>query len=85
MSQVEVPTALNTGSNTPAEADSFFCALFGSHEPYDEDELAELYPTRGSYVWQVIRAERQNVRDGYVVKADSKQNRREAVKSGIGG
>ncbi|MBB4935546.1 hypothetical protein F4561_006440 [Lipingzhangella halophila] len=85
LSQVEVPTALNTGSNTPAEADSFFCALFGSHEPYDEDELAELYPTRGSYVWQVIRAERQNVRDGYVVKADSKQNRREAVKSGIGG
>jgi hypothetical protein len=85
LSQLEVPTALNTGTNRAADPDNAFCYLFGTHQPYTEEELAERYPRRGAYVSQVVRAETRNVRAGYVTRADSGENRREAVRSGIGG
>ncbi|MDA0564258.1 hypothetical protein LG943_07955 [Streptomonospora sp. S1-112] len=85
LSQVEVPTALNTGSNRPAGPGNEFCVLFGSHVPYGEDRLAELYPTRAGYLAAVARVELRNVRDGYVTRADSARNRREAALSGVGG
>ncbi|WP_233571090.1 alpha/beta hydrolase domain-containing protein [Nocardiopsis sp. Huas11] len=84
LSQVEVPTALNTGTNRAADADSTFCYLFGSHRPYDEEELAERYPRRGSYVSSVVRTDVQNVRSGYLTRADARENRHEAVRSGVG-
>lgn len=83
LSQVEVPTALDTGINAPADPDDFFCVLFGSHEPFDEDELAERYPVHGQYVSAVNRAENVNVQEGYITRADSKQNRRDAARFGI--
>ncbi|MFV2195564.1 alpha/beta hydrolase domain-containing protein [Nocardiopsis sp. LOL_012] len=85
LSQVEVPIALNTGVNTGATQESaFFCTLYGSHEPYAEAELDELYRSHGSYVRQVARTERQNVRDGYITLADSLHNRVEAARSDVG-
>ncbi|WP_236567935.1 MULTISPECIES: alpha/beta hydrolase domain-containing protein [unclassified Nocardiopsis] len=80
LSQVEVPRALNTGANAPAGPDSYFCALFGTHVPFDEAELAERYPSRGRYVSEVNRVESANLRQGYVTRADSLANRREAAR-----
>jgi Alpha/beta hydrolase domain len=80
LSQVEVPTALNTGDN----AGESFCRLFGTHVPFDEATLDELYPTHGAYVGAVARTDRGNVRAGYIVPADARQNLRDAVHSPIG-
>ncbi len=85
LSQVEVPTALNTGENSGAAPESAFCRLFGSHEPYSEAELSERYPNRGSYLSEVVRAEKENVRSGYVTREDSRKNWQEAREAGIGG
>ncbi|WP_052809361.1 alpha/beta hydrolase domain-containing protein [Streptomonospora alba] len=87
LSQVEVPTALNTGANAPA-ADgetNRFCVLFGTHAPYSEEKLAELYPTRGEYIRSVTKVDNRNVRDGYITRRDAAANRHDAVWSGIGG
>lgn len=84
LSQVEVPTALNTGTNAGSGDDAFFCSLFGTHVPYTRDELDERYRNHGDYVSRVDRAERRNVGDGYITRADSRENRREAARSGVG-
>ena len=70
LSQVSVPTALNTGDNSGET----FCFLFGSHEPFDDDLLARLYPTYGRYASAVARADAANVRAGFLLPADVKQN-----------
>jgi hypothetical protein len=75
LSQVQEPTALDTGINSGAS----FCFLFGSHRPFDAAQLAALHPTRGGYVAGVGRADRANVRAGYLQPADARQNHREAV------
>ena len=80
LSQVEVPRALNTGVNTPSDPESFFCALFGSHVPFDEEELAERYSGHGAYTTAVNRQESANLRDGYITREDSAQNRRDALR-----
>ncbi|MGH9136656.1 MAG: alpha/beta hydrolase domain-containing protein [Acidimicrobiales bacterium] len=97
LSQIDVPTAVNHGFNAAdpnAEQSSQFCFLFGSHIPADETpvpafgvgelDLDRLYRSHGAYVAAVNRVEKRNVRDGFVVLADSLQNRREAAQSDIG-
>lgn len=80
LSQVAVPTALNTGDN----AGPSFCTLFGTHVPFDEATLDALYPHHGRYVAAVARADRRNVRAGFIVPADARQNLADARESGIG-
>ncbi|MDT0330428.1 alpha/beta hydrolase domain-containing protein [Nocardiopsis lambiniae] len=80
LSQVEVPRALNTGSNAPLDAESYFCVLFGSHRPFDEAELAERYPSHGRYASAVNRVESENLRRGHITREDSRENRREAAR-----
>lgn len=80
-SQVTVPTARNTGDN----AGQSFCFLFGSHQSFDQATLDELYPTRGSYLAQVVRADLGNVHAGYLLPADALGNLRDAVGSAVGG
>jgi Alpha/beta hydrolase domain len=80
LSQVEVPTALNTGDN----GGQSFCVLFGTHVPFDDATLDQLYPRHGPYVGAVARTDRRNVRAGYIVPADAHQNLLDAVHSGIG-
>jgi hypothetical protein len=80
LSQVEAPTALNTGDN----AGETFCFLFGSHEPFDEEKLDELHPTRTGYLAEVARTDARNVRAGYLLPGDARDNLREAVASGVG-
>jgi hypothetical protein len=80
LSQVAVPTALNTGDNSGES----FCFLFGTHVPFDDDRLDRLYRSHGGYVSAVRRADIRNVRAGYLLPDDARENLREAVGSDIG-
>ncbi|WP_327011161.1 alpha/beta hydrolase domain-containing protein [Dactylosporangium sp. NBC_01737] len=70
LSQVSVPTALNTGDNTGET----FCRLFGTHQPFDAATLDRLYPHRTGYLAKVVLADLANVRAGYLLPADAWQN-----------
>lgn len=74
LSQVAVPTALNTGDNSGET----FCRLFGTHVPFDARTLARLYPTRAAYLVRVVAADAANVRAGHLLPADAKRNLEEA-------
>jgi hypothetical protein len=80
LSQVAVPIALNTGSNSGES----FCFLFGTYVPFETEQLAALYRNLGAYVSRVAQANDANVAAGYIVEADSEANKAEAARSGIG-
>ncbi|GAA2206525.1 alpha/beta hydrolase domain-containing protein [Nonomuraea monospora] len=70
LSQVAAPTALNTGDNSGET----FCVLFGTHVPFGQEQLDELYPTHGHYVAAVVRADAHNLKAGYLLPGDARQN-----------
>ncbi len=74
-SQVEVPTALNTGDNSGET----FCVLFGTHIPFDQAQLDALYPSRARYVAAVKAADAHNLKAGYLLPADALRNLADAV------
>ncbi|WP_146615593.1 alpha/beta hydrolase domain-containing protein [Nonomuraea aridisoli] len=76
LSQVAAPTALNTGDNSGES----FCRLFGTHVPFGEVTLDRLYPSHGRYVSTVARADARNVKAGYVLPADARQNLLDAAR-----
>jgi len=76
----EVPTALNTGSNSGPS----FCILFGTHVPFDQETLDELYRNHGSYVSQVRDVVKDNLADGYITKRDAQATTTDAAQSEIG-
>jgi hypothetical protein len=80
LSQLDVPTALNTGDN----AGESFCFLFGTHQPFDAATLDGLYRTHLGYVARVVASDVRNV-VGYLQPADAAENLREALRSGVGG
>ena len=80
LSQVAVPTALNTGSNSGPS----FCVLFGTHVPFGDEQLDALYRNHGQYVGAVARTDEANVEAGYLLPADAEENQREAAHSGVG-
>ena len=80
LSQVAVPTALNTGSNSGPS----FCVLFGTHVPFGDQQLDGLYRNHGQYVGAVARTDAGNVEAGYLLAADADENQQEAAQSGIG-
>lgn len=80
LSQVSAPIAINTGTN----AGESFCFLFGSHEPLDDAALSELYRNHGQYVTAVSRADAANVRAGYLLRDDARNNLRTAAQSDVG-
>ncbi|MEU9735663.1 alpha/beta hydrolase domain-containing protein [Streptomyces sp. NPDC048002] len=80
LSQVEVPTALNTGDNTGET----FCVLFGTHVPFTAGQLDGLYPTHAGYVARVVGADVRAVRNGHLLPADARANLRDAVSSTVG-
>ncbi len=81
LSQVAVPVALNTGSNSGPS----FCILLGTHRPFDEAQLDELYRNHGQYVSGVARSDDANVAAGYLLEADAEENQRAAAHSSVGG
>ncbi len=80
LSQVAVPTALNTGDNTGES----FCVLFGTYQPFDDATLDRLYPTRVGYLGRVAATDVRNMAAGYLQPADAAENLREALRSGVG-
>ena len=80
LSQVSVPIALNTGSNSGPS----FCFLFGTHVPFGDAQLAALYRNHGAYVSAVDRADAANVASGYIVPADAELNQEAAAQSSVG-
>jgi hypothetical protein len=80
LSQVAVPTALNTGSNSGPS----FCILFGTHIPFDDAQLRALYKNHGKYVTAVDEADDANLSAGYILDADAKLNHRDAAHSDVG-
>jgi hypothetical protein len=80
LSQVAVPTALNTGSNSGPS----FCVLFGTHVPFSDAQLDALYRNHGQYVGAVARTDTGNVDAGFILRADAQENQREAAHSTVG-
>ncbi len=80
LSQVSVPTALNTGSNSGPS----FCFLFGTHVPFGDAQLASLYRNHGRYVSGVSNADAANVAAGYLLPADAEANQQAAAHSDVG-
>lgn len=80
LSQHAVPTAVNTGVNSGPG----FCRLYGSHEAFDAATLAKLYPTREAYVAMVKEVTENNLKVGYILKADADATIAEARVAEIG-
>jgi hypothetical protein len=80
LAQHAVPTAVNTGVNSGAG----FCRLYGSHEPFDAATLTKLYPTHQGYVARVKAVTEENLKAGYILKADADATVAEAERSAIG-
>jgi hypothetical protein len=73
----DVPTALNSGVNS---GESPFCRLFGTHVPFDQATLDQLYRNRGVYVAKVTKATLRARKDGYLVRADARETLRQAAR-----
>jgi hypothetical protein len=81
LSQVQVPTALNTGENSG----SGFCRLFGTYIPFDAATLDQMYPSHDAYADMVKAAGLANVAAGYIGPQDEHRDRMEANRSDVGG
>jgi hypothetical protein len=81
LSQHAVPTAVNTGVNSPANT---FCRLFGSYQPFDQPTLHTLYRNHGAYVSEVSNVTDGNVSNGFLVQEDADVTIQEAAHSEIG-
>ncbi len=79
-----VPTANNTGMNSPADGGSRFCGLYGSHEPFEAATLQRLYPTHAGYVEAVREVVGQNLADGYILPYAAARTIRAAEAAKIG-
>ena len=77
----EVPTAKNSGMNPGTYR---FCRLYGSHEPFDEETLNQLYPSHEAYVEKVKEVVQQNLAQGYILSFAADRTIREAEHSTIG-
>ena len=81
LSQLSVPTATNTGVNSPAAT---ICRYLGSYVPFDEATLHALYPDRHTYLNMVIDSTHKNQKLGFILGPDAAATIREAAQSDIG-
>jgi alpha/beta hydrolase family protein len=81
LAELAVPTGINTGQNSGPG----FCRLYGSHYEFDAATLASLYPTHASYVAAVKKVTEDNLKSGYILKADVDATIAAAEKAEIGG
>jgi len=80
LSQMEVPTAVNSGTNTGAGA----CPRWGYTRAFDAQTLATLYPNHGRYVSQVSNAVDRSLFDGFLLAPDAERTVEDAAHSTIG-
>jgi hypothetical protein len=84
LAAVAVPTERNTGWNTGLTPDrDSACAQGGTWIPFDETTVRELYPTHTQYVQGVRQVTAQNVRDGYLTRADAEATIRAAERADV--
>lgn len=76
-----VPTARNTGMN---DGSNRFCFLYGSHEPFSEEILDNLYSSHEEYVSAVREVVGQNLADGYILPYAAERTIRQAEASSVG-
>lgn len=77
--QHAVPTATNTGVNSPVS-----CRVLGTYLPLDAETLQTLYPNHGAYVGAVLRSTLENLLKGHMVMEDAITTIEEASRSDIG-
>lgn len=77
-----VPTARNTGMNSGTS--NRFCFLYGSHEPFDQDTLRALYPSKARYVEMVEAVVEGNLAAGYILPFAAERTVREARERDLG-
>jgi hypothetical protein len=75
----DVPTATNTGVN----GGPGFCYLNGSYEPFDDDLLKDLYRNHGAYVKKFNHSVKKNLKEGYILKKDAREMRRDAARADV--
>jgi alpha/beta hydrolase family protein len=80
LAEVAVPTGLNVGTNSGPGA----CVRWGYYKPFDVAMLNKLYPTHAAYVSAVERVTNENLRAGYILKADAERTIQDARASAIG-
>jgi hypothetical protein len=81
-SYVDAPVARLSGLG---QSGGSFCGIFGTTVPFDEDEVAALYPSNEDYVAAVRRSNERAVRAGFLLRADADLIEAWARQSGIGG
>ena len=82
LAEHEVATAKNTGMNSGTV--NRFCFLYGSHEPFSEEQLRQLYPSQQAYVDAVRRVVEENLAAGYILPYAAERTIREAETRDVG-
>ncbi len=82
LSQLTVPTAVNTGENGPPT--NGWCWSFGSWMPFTQAQLAGLYSTHEAYLAQVIDSTHATERAGYILSEDGAQSIAAAARADVG-
>jgi hypothetical protein len=78
---VEVPLATWYGQSRPLDRESaFFCSLAGYMEPFDNDKIKMLYPTRDDYLNRVNAMVDSMVIERFLTKSDGERIKKEAEK-----
>ena len=80
LATVEVPTATNDGVN----GSTGFCGLYGSHTPFPDSKVQQLYPNHQTYVDAVRDVTQKNLRDRFIVSEDAAEMIDAAEDSTIG-
>jgi len=89
LSEHDIATAENSATNsadltvTPNPGGGF-CGLFGTHVPFSEVRLSQLYRNHGRYISQVARVNEANVTAGYILAIDSEISTSNAARSSVG-
>ena len=79
---VDAPVAVLSGEG---QAGSAFCALFGQTTLFDDDLLAELYPSREDYVAAIRRTTDEAVAAGFLLEADGELIKQRSTEVDLGG
>jgi hypothetical protein len=80
LSQLEVPTAVHSGTNFGPGA----CDRWGYSQPFDQATLDALYRNHGGYVSQVTNATGRLLLEGFILAPDAERTVEEAAHSTIG-
>lgn len=79
LAEIEVPYATNTGFNSGPG----FCLLNGSHVPFDDATLRNLYGSPGQYVHKVTQVTLRNLKAGYITPRDALETISDAARREI--